>query len=70
MHRTATTAALALLALACLWGCENDTSNSIDPNSVLTEMTCYGCHSSQEMLVASLGEEAAAKVSVWNKDDG
>ena len=27
-------------------------------------------HSSQEMLVASLGEEAAAKVSVWNKDDG
>lgn len=71
MHKHAAVAVLACLVLACLWGCENDTSNGTgDPGVVLTDKTCLGCHSSRDMLIASLGEEAASQADPAAKDDG
>lgn len=64
-------AVLALLMLFCLWGCEHDTSNDIDGGGVqLTDKTCLGCHSSQEMLQEALGAESGSKVEVAIKSDG
>lgn len=63
-----------LLALFFLWGCEHDTSNDIgegDPGGPpSTDLTCLGCHSSEEMLRASLPEESGSKVAVAIKSDG
>jgi hypothetical protein len=71
MHKHAAVAALAFLVLGSLWGCENDTSNGPgDPDVVLTDKTCLGCHSSRDMLIASLGEEAMSKAEPAAKDDG
>ena len=61
----------SLLLLFFLWGCEHDTSNNIDGGGVeLTDMTCLGCHSSQEMLQEVLGDESGSKVEVAIKSDG
>lgn len=71
MHKQAAVAVLAFLVLGSLWGCENDTSNgSGDPGVVLTDKTCLGCHSSRDMLIASLGEEAKSEADPAAKDDG
>ncbi len=64
---------LVLLALFALWGCENDTSNGpVTPgdNPVVTDKTCLGCHSSEEMLKASLSDTSGSKVLIGNKGDG
>ena len=67
---------LALVALLALWGCDNATDNIVDgPGSGLpvTEKSCLGCHSSQEQLLAALGEDGdveSVKVYTYNKDDG
>ena len=63
---------LVLLALFALWGCENDTSNGpVDPDGpVATDKTCLGCHSSEEMLKASLPDTSGSKVLIGNKGDG
>ena len=37
---------------------------------MLTDKTCLGCHSSRDMLLASLGEEAMSKAEPAAKDDG
>ncbi len=71
MHKHAAVAVLAFLVLGSLWGCENDTSNGTgDPNVVLTDKTCLGCHSSRDMLIANLGEEATSKAEPTDKADG
>ncbi len=74
MNRIITVSALLMLALFCLWGCEYDTSNGpVDPgggNGEQTDLTCLGCHSSQEMLQESLGSVEKSKVAVPNKGDG
>ena len=59
-----------LLVLFMLCGCENDTSNNVDGGGNATEMTCLGCHSSEEMLRASLPAESGSKVAVAIKADG
>ena len=64
---------LVLLALVALWGCENDTSNGpVDPGEapVVTDKTCLSCHSSEEMLKASLSDTSGSKVLIGNKGDG
>ena len=63
---------LLLPALLALWGCENDTSNDLGGpgDGQLTDMTCLGCHSSENMLQETLGEVASAKVDAYQKDDG
>ena len=61
---------LVLLALFALWGCDNDTSNGpVDPPEV-SDKTCLGCHSSEEMLKASLSDTSGSKVLIGNKGDG
>ena len=65
--------AMALVALFTLWGCSNDTSNEItDPGDGpgVTDKTCLGCHSSEEMLKAALGDTSGSKVLIGNKGDG
>jgi hypothetical protein len=64
-------AVMALLMLLFLWGCDNDTSNDIGDGGGgdLTDMTCLGCHSSQEMLEEALAE-SGSKVEVAIKSDG
>ena len=62
-----------LLALIFLVGCEHDTGNEIDGGGsgpVTTDMTCIGCHSSEEMLQEALGGEEGSKVEVAIKSDG
>lgn len=69
MKRLIIVPALALLLLFALWGCENDTSNGpVDPGG--TDKTCLGCHSSEEMLKASLPDTSGSKVLIGNKGDG
>jgi uncharacterized protein YcfL len=63
-----------LLALFFLVGCEHDTSNEISNGGgggpVVTDLTCIGCHSSEEMLQEALGGEKGSKVAVAFKSDG
>jgi hypothetical protein len=61
-----------LVALAILWGCDNDTDNDVaGPPGGGTDKTCIGCHSSEDELKAALGDEAkVAAIDVYNKDDG
>jgi hypothetical protein len=73
MKRLIIVPALALLLLFALWGCENDTSNGpVDPDDgpAGTDKTCLGCHSSEEMLKASLPDTSGSKVLIGNKGDG
>ncbi len=72
MNRIITVSLIMLLALFCLWGCEHDTSNGpVRPgDGEQTDLTCLGCHSSEEMLQAALGGEKGSKVPVPNKQDG
>jgi len=72
MKRSLVFSALALLALFALWGCDNDTSNGpVDPDGpAATDKTCLGCHSSEEMLKAALGDTSGSKVLIGNKGDG
>ncbi len=74
MRRALSLLAVTALVLLALWGCENDTSNQIagldDGGPTTTDMTCLGCHSSEEMLRAALGDPQGAEVYTWNKDDG
>lgn len=74
MNRIFTVSVLMLLALFCLWGCEHDTTNGpVDPgggNGAHTDLTCLGCHSSEDMLQEALGGEEGSKVAVAHKDDG
>ena len=71
MKRTTLIAALLLPILIGVWGCENDTTNEVDVQ--LSDMTCLGCHSSENMLkdaLADMGKVATAKVATPFKDDG
>ncbi len=69
MRQILTISVLLLVPLFFLWGCTNDTSNGGGP--VGTEMTCIGCHSSQERLETALeGKVEGSKVLVPNKGDG
>jgi len=68
MKRTTLIAALLLPILLGLWGCENDTTNDLDIQ--LSDMTCLGCHTSENMLKETLGTVATAKVATPFKDDG
>lgn len=71
-----TFAILTLLLLPILFGlggCENDTSNDLgEPGggTQLTDKSCLGCHSNEDMLKETLGEVATAKVGPALKDDG
>jgi nitrate/TMAO reductase-like tetraheme cytochrome c subunit len=62
-------AALPLLVLAVLWGCENDTSNDVAGPGGGTDKSCLGCHSSEDALKEILGTEKVV-VAIGNKDDG
>ena len=72
MNKTLVFCALALLAMFALVGCDNDTSNGpVDPDGpVATDKTCLGCHSSEEMLKAALGDTSGSKVLIGDKGDG
>jgi hypothetical protein len=63
-----------LLMLIFLCGCDNDTTNDVGDGGgnppPVTDMTCLGCHSSEEMLRDALGGEKDAEIKVANKDDG
>lgn len=59
---------LMIVMLVLFVGCENDTSNG--PIEEAGDHTCLDCHSSEEMLVASIGDESGSKVVVGLKDDG
>jgi len=59
---------LIILMLLLIVGCENETSNG--PVEAAGDHTCLDCHSSEEMLVASLGEESRGEVVTALKDDG
>lgn len=72
MKRITILAVLACLALLAFWGCSNDTSNGpVDPDGPgATDKTCLGCHSSEEMLKAALGDTSGSKVLIGDKGDG
>ena len=59
---------LMIVMLLLIVGCENDTSNG--PIEAAGDQTCLDCHSSEEMLVASLGDESEGEIVVALKDDG
>ncbi len=63
---------LLVPALFGLWGCENDTTNDLGPGDIVqaTDLTCLGCHSSEDMLKETLGVLATTKVGASFKDDG
>ena len=68
-----TISVLLLVPLFFLWGCDNDTSNGdiVGGGPGATDMTCIGCHSSQEMLELALaGKTEGSKRMVPNKGDG
>ncbi len=73
MKRYSILFALALVALFALWGCSNDTSNGpVEPGDGpgATDKTCLGCHSSEDMLKAALGDTSGSMVPIGNKGDG
>ena len=73
MNRLTILVLVPLAALLAFWGCDNDTSNDVAgpvDGVVTTEMTCVGCHTSRDLLEASLGSESGAKVEVTAKADG
>jgi hypothetical protein len=74
MNRLTILALVPLAALLALWGCDNDTSNDVSGpgggGTTTTDMTCVGCHTSQDMLVESLGDESGSMVGVAIKADG
>ena len=73
MRHLLTISVLFMVPLFFLWGCENDTSNdgiTGGGGGAVTDMTCIGCHSSQELLELALGKVGGSKVLVPNKDDG
>jgi hypothetical protein len=61
-----------LIAMAILWGCDNDTDNDVagPPGGGGTDKTCLGCHSSEDALKEALGDKATVAIDVYNKDDG
>ncbi|MEN8007485.1 MAG: hypothetical protein ABFS42_10745 [Candidatus Krumholzibacteriota bacterium] len=64
---------LLLLALVVLWGCDNDTSNDpVDPGAgdIPPEKSCLGCHSSEELLKAAIGDTSGSMVLLRAKDGG
>jgi len=70
-HRALLVALPLLIALAVLWGCDNDTSNDVAGPRGGGDKPCLGCHSSETKLKEALGETGAlALVDVYNKDDG
>ena len=68
--------ALAPLVLGvALWGCtEKEHEITLPPpdggGTPDKELTCIGCHESEEMLKASLGKTSGSKVGVPDKGDG
>jgi len=76
MRHLLTISVLFVVPLFFLWGCENDTSNSGITGAGgggggnVTDETCIGCHSSQELLEAALGKVVGSKVLVPHKEDG
>jgi len=59
-----------LLTLFLVGGCGDDATTEIPGGGQATDMSCLGCHSSEEMLQASLAGEAGSKVAVAIKSDG
>lgn len=77
MNRLMLTALLPLLAMLALWGCTEESHDPYEPdngggNTPPEEevATCLGCHSSEEMLKASLAKESGSKVLIGDKGDG
>ena len=61
---------MTLLMLFFAWGCSDDSSDTVNGGDQLTDKSCIGCHSSQEMLEAALAEVSGSKVEVAIKSVG
>ena len=77
MNRLMLTALLPLLAMLALWGCTEESHDPYEPDNgggttppEEEVSTCLGCHSSEEMLKASLAKESGSKVLIGDKGDG
>jgi hypothetical protein len=77
MNRLWITALVPLVAMLALWGCTEESHDVVLPpdggggdGPEEQVATCLGCHSSEEMLKASLGKAGSADVLVHHKDDG
>lgn len=77
MNRLMLTALLPLLAMLALWGCTEESHDPYEPDNgggttppEEEVTTCLGCHSSEEMLKASLAKVSGSKVAVNFKSDG
>jgi hypothetical protein len=78
MNRLLITTLLPLVAMLALWGCTEESHDIVLPpdggdnggGEIEDKATCLGCHSSEEMLKASLAKESGSKVLIGDKGDG
>ena len=73
MRRYASVLALALVVLLGVYGCDNDPDSGLNEpgggGGQVTDLTCLGCHSDEDMLKANLSDKSVDLV-VKAKDDG
>ena len=76
MNRLALLVLLMLTAMLALSGCTEETNDIVlppggdDGGQEQAKATCLGCHSSEEMLKAALGDLSGSKVLIGDKGDG
>ena len=76
MNRVHLLILLPLVAMLAMWGCTEESHDPYEPPTDPTPppeeavASCLGCHSSEEMLKASLAKESGSKVLIGNKGDG
>ena len=77
MNRLWITALVPLVAMLALWGCTEESHDVVLPpdggdggGPEEQVATCLGCHSSEEMLKASLGKVKGSEVLIGDKGDG
>ena len=63
--------------MLAMWGCTEESHDpytpddgGVTPPPEEAQATCLGCHSSEEMLKASLAKESGSEVLIGNKGDG
>lgn len=76
MNRFLLMVLVPLVAMLAMWGCTEESHDPYEPPTDPTPppeeavASCLGCHSSEEMLKASLAKGSGSKVLVNHKDDG
>ncbi len=73
MRRYASALAMTLVVMIGVFGCDNDPDSGLNEpgggGGQITDLSCLGCHSDEDMLKANLSKESVDLV-VKAKDDG